>query len=160
MKAMFLFYLQTTDVDWLDTLVPFVIVIFLVFIVDFYIESFCLSKLESASTGKIGSTASFLSAVIISMLWDQPWAWTMHEWHHGKPSDSHLVSAGTLFAALFFVLGKYRPGARFSKVPKLFGRISGDNFLRIFKTNASRGTKLSSYCNFYSLYNIKTSFTE
>lgn len=105
---MFLFYLQTTDVDWLDTLVPFVIVIFLVFIVDFYIESFCLSKLESASTGKIGSTASFLSAVIISMLWDQPWAWTMHEWHHGKPSDSHLVSAGTLFAALFFVLGKCR----------------------------------------------------
>ena len=107
LKTMFLFYLQTTDVDWLDTLVPFVIVIFLVFIVDFYIESFCLSKLESASTGKIGSTASFLSAVIISMLWDQPWAWTMHEWHHGKPSDSHLVSAGTLFAALFFVLGKY-----------------------------------------------------
>ncbi|KAK2564461.1 Zinc transporter 5 [Acropora cervicornis] len=90
--AVLSYFTQTTDVDWLDTLVPFVIVIFLVFIVDFYIESFCLSKLESASTGKIGSTASFLSAVIISMLWDQPWAWTMHEWHHGKPSDSHLVN--------------------------------------------------------------------
>ena len=43
-------------------------------------------------------------------------------------------------------------GACFSKVPKLFGRISG-NSLCIFKTKASRGTKLCSYFCFYSLYN-------
>lgn len=103
---------------------PFVIVILLVFIVDFYIESFCLAKLESATTGKIGSTASFLSAVIISMLWDQPWAWTMHEWHHGKPSDSHLVSAGTLFAAFFFVLGKYR-----KRILQSFSALTQANFV-------------------------------
>ena len=46
------------------------------------------------------------------------------------------------------------PGARFSKVPKLFGRISGDNSLCIFKTKASRGTKLCNYFKLYSLYNI------
>ena len=44
------------------------------------------------------------------------------------------------------------PGARFSKVPKLFGRISGDNFLCTSKPRASRGTKVYNYLNF--LYNI------
>ena len=43
--------------------------------------------------------------------------------------------------------------ARFSKVPKLFGRISGDNSLCIFNLKASWDTKLFSYFNFYSLYN-------
>ena len=46
----------------------------------------------------------------------------------------------------------FAPGARFSKVPKLFGRVSG--VLCIFKTKASRGTKLCSYLNFCSLCNI------
>lgn len=87
-------------------MIPLAVVIFLVFILDFYIESFCVAKLESLRTGKIGSIASFLSAVIIALLWDKPWAWSMHEWHHGKSSEPHLVSAGTLFSAFFFVLGK------------------------------------------------------
>ena len=47
------------------------------------------------------------------------------------------------------------PGACFSKVSKLFGRISGDIILFcIFKTKASGGTKLCSYFCFYSLCNI------
>lgn len=98
---------QTTDIDLLEALIPLAVVIFLVFIFDFYIESFCLAKLESPRTGKIGSIASFLSAMVIALLWDKPWAWSMHEWHHGKPSDPHLVSAGTFFSAFFFVLGRY-----------------------------------------------------
>ena len=44
-----------------------------------------------------------------------------------------------------------RSGARFSKVPNLFGL---HNSLCIFKTKVSRVTKLCSYFNFYSLYNI------
>ena len=103
----FCLFIQTTDVDWTEAVIPFAIIVFLVFIFDFYIESFCLAKLESTRTGKVGSIASFLSAVILSFLWDQPWAWSMHEWHRGKPSEPHLVSAGTLFAAFFFVLGEW-----------------------------------------------------
>ena len=52
------------------------------------------------------------------------------------------------------------PGARFSKVPKLFG---WHNSLCIFKTKVFRDMKLCSYFNLYSLYNIwneKISFTE
>ena len=44
-----------------------------------------------------------------------------------------------------------RPGACFSKVPKFFG---WHNSLCIFKTKVFRVTKLRSYFNFYSLYNI------
>ena len=52
----------------------------------------------------------------------------------------------------FGTFEKQAPGARFSKVPKRFGGISGD--LIIFKVKASRGTKLCSYFNCYSLYNL------
>ena len=50
--------------------------------------------------------------------------------------------------------GTLSPGARFSKVPKLFGRISGYISLCIFRAKASRGTKLCIYFNFDSFYNI------
>ncbi|XP_073242547.1 proton-coupled zinc antiporter SLC30A5-like isoform X3 [Porites lutea] len=116
--ALLSYFTQTTDVDWTEAVIPFAIIVFLVFIFDFYIESFCLAKLESTRTGKVGSIASFLSAVILSFLWDQPWAWSMHEWHHGKPTEPHLVSAGTLFAAFFFVLATRllsRPSLRMTK---------------------------------------------
>ena len=58
------------------------------------------------------------------------------------------------------VLGTFEkraPGVRFSKVPRLFGHISGEIILLslcIFKTKESRRTKLSSYFNFYSHHNI------
>ena len=45
--------------------------------------------------------------------------------------------------------------ARFSKVPKPFGCISGDIILFVsWKRRGPRGTKLCSYFNCYSLYNI------
>lgn len=140
------YFTQKTEVAWLETVIPFAIVTFLVFILDFYIESFCLAKLETARTGKIGSIASFLSAVIISLLWDQPWAWTMHEWHHGKPSDSHLVSAGTLFAAFFFVLSTRllsRPSTRATK-GHLIGYTTGGLPIYNFQTPQSVLTTLQS----------------
>ncbi|XP_068694345.1 proton-coupled zinc antiporter SLC30A5-like [Montipora foliosa] len=140
------YFTQKTEVAWLETVIPFAIVTFLVFILDFYIESFCLAKLETARTGKIGSIASFLSAVIVSLLWDQPWAWTMHEWHHGKPSDSHLVSAGTLFAAFFFVLSTRllsRPSTRATK-GHLIGYTTGGLPIYNFQTPQSVLTTLQS----------------
>ena len=47
------------------------------------------------------------------------------------------------------------PGARFSEVPKTFRVFfKWYNSLCIFKTKAFRDTKLCSYLNFYSLYNV------
>ncbi|PFX34488.1 Zinc transporter 5 [Stylophora pistillata] len=132
-------FTQTTDVDWLDAIIPLAVVIFLVFIFDFYIESFCVAKLESLKTGKIGSIASFLSAVIIALLWDKPWVWSMHEWHHGKQSEPHLVSAGTLFAAFFFVLASRllsRPSPRMTK-GNLIGYTTGGLPIYNFQTPQS-----------------------
>ncbi|XP_020902949.1 zinc transporter 5, partial [Exaiptasia diaphana] len=79
-------------------------VILSVFIMDFYVESFCVSKLENAMTAKLGSTASFIAALFFALLWDQPWAWSVHQWHHGNSGDNHLLSGGTVFSALFFIL--------------------------------------------------------
>ena len=86
-------------------MVPLGLIVLFVFILDFYVESFCISKMEGPLTSKVGATASFVSALLIAVLWDQPWAWSMHEWHHGKPGEKHLLSGGTVFSALFFILG-------------------------------------------------------
>jgi TRAP-type mannitol/chloroaromatic compound transport system permease large subunit len=83
------------------------LVILTVFVIDFYVESFCLSKLEGHLTAKVGSTASFLAAIVFAVLWDQPWAWSIHEWHHGNTTGvKHLLSGGTVFSAMFFILGR------------------------------------------------------
>lgn len=139
-------FTQTTDVDWLEAIIPLAVVIFVVFIFDFYIESFCVAKLESLRTGKIGSIASFLSAVIIALLWDKPWVWSMHEWHHGKQSEPHLVSAGTLFAAFFFVLATRllsRPSPRMTK-GNLIGYTTGGLPIYNFQTPQSVLTTVQS----------------
>ena len=60
----------------------------------------------------------------------------------------------TFFVAVLVVAAQ-EPGARFSKVPKLFGRISGYIFLFVSsKRKASRGMKLCSSFTSYSLYNL------
>ena len=66
---------------------------------------------------------------------------SFYEWLYGPEKLSGLSRNGPL-----------GPVSRKSR--ELFGRITGDNSLCIFKTKASRGTKLCSYFYFYSLYNI------
>ena len=69
--------------------------------------------------------------------------------HLGGFSSRQLHLSGVTFTGSFICY----QWARFSKVPKPFGRISGDNSLCIFNLKASWDTKLFSYFNFYSLYN-------
>jgi len=98
---------QEATIDWISSILPMSLVVLVVFILDFYVESFCLSKLEGAMTSKVGAMASFISALFFALLWDQPWAWSMHEWHHGNTAGvKHLLSGGTVFSAILFILGK------------------------------------------------------
>ena len=77
------------------------------FVLDFYIESFSVAKLEVHQAGKISSIASFLFALVIASLWDRPWALTMNGWHNGKPGwDAHVLSGGTVSCAILFVFGE------------------------------------------------------
>lgn len=99
--------LQTSTPDWLQSALPVVLVVFLVFVLDFYIESFSVAKLEVHQAGKISSIASFLFALVIASLWDRPWALTMNGWHNGKPGwDAHVLSGGTVSCAILFVFGE------------------------------------------------------
>ena len=54
---------------------------------------------------------------------------------------------------MFNYLVKY-PRARFSKFPNVFRGFGWHNSPCIYKTNASWGTKLCGYFNFYSFYNV------
>ncbi|EDO34617.1 predicted protein, partial [Nematostella vectensis] len=139
--ALIAYFTQESTIDWFSSLIPLFLVIFFVFILDFYIQSFCLAKLEGPLTGKVSSMASFFSAVVIALLWDQPWAFSMHEWHHGEKSgDKHLVSGGTAFAALFFILATRllsRPSPRSATRGNLIGYTTGGLPIYNFQTPQS-----------------------
>ena len=80
--------------------------------------------------------------------------------NHVITFDSHLETA--LRSQIAVPIETQAP-SRFTKVPKLFGRILGDLTPRvIFKTKASRGTKLCTCFNFLIPFTIyeKTTFTE
>ena len=52
---------------------------------------------------------------------------------------------------------EFRPGARFSEVPRLFGRISGDIILFVSSKRRRLGARnFAKFLNFYSLYNMWT----
>ena len=76
------------------------------------------------------------------------------------PLDSDLSGAQRYPYASFEQLG---PGARFSKVPKLFGRISGD--LILFVSSKRRGLEARNFAIIISIFILlttyeKNSFTE
>ena len=112
--------LQDSSVNLVQAALPMALVTFLVFVLDFYIESFAMAKLEVHRAGKIGSVASFLAALLFAFLWDRPWALIMREWHHGTPGgDAHVLSGGTVACALFFVFGELTGCERFTPRIKL-----------------------------------------
>ena len=62
----------------------------------------------------------------------------------------------TFVCLLFVCLRRLKFWARFSKVPRLFGRISGDIILFVSSKRRRLEARNFSYFNFYSLYNIST----
>ncbi|XP_065836732.1 proton-coupled zinc antiporter SLC30A5-like [Oscarella lobularis] len=87
--------------SWTDVALPLLAVIIFTFILDFYVESVCSAKLESAHLHKLGTIASFTSALVLSFIWNHP----------DFPSKSmssvtmhHALSPGVIVAYILFVL--------------------------------------------------------
>ena len=72
------------------------LIVFFVFICNFYIESISLNHLESFRTFRVGSIASFGLSILVGFFWE----------HADNVEFKHSISTGVVIAMLFFMLGK------------------------------------------------------
>lgn len=63
---------QSVVTSWFSMLIPLLLVVFLVFVLDFYIEQACSARLEAPRAHKVGAISIFCSGFGLSMVWNHP----------------------------------------------------------------------------------------
>eukprot|EP00118_Oscarella_pearsei_P019473 m.207153 g.207153 ORF g.207153 m.207153 type:complete len:328 (+) comp39692_c0_seq11:151-1134(+) len=89
------------SIPWYDIAVPLLAVIILTFILDFYVESLCSTKLDSAHLHKLGSISSFTAALILSFIWNHP---DFPSKSMSSVTTHHALSPGVIVVYILFVL--------------------------------------------------------
>jgi zinc transporter 5/7 len=99
--AIFQLTYEDVIVSWVDLLFPLLAIILFTFILDFYMESICGSRLDASSLSRITSISSFTAALGLSLLWNHP------RFPVGAVVTSdvdHALSPGVIVAYILFVL--------------------------------------------------------
>ena len=82
---------------------PLITIILLIFILDYYGESICSSRLNSTSLSRVTSITSFTAALVISLMWNHPSFFAKSVM---LSSADHALSPGVVVAYMLFVLGE------------------------------------------------------
>lgn len=79
----------------------------LVLVVDYYIESACVSRLDASRTGQFGTMAVLVSALAINTIWNHPFVSQITNMHNigNLITEEHEISGGVIFSALLFAFG-------------------------------------------------------
>uniref|UniRef100_A0A4W3JS91 Zinc transporter n=1 Tax=Callorhinchus milii TaxID=7868 RepID=A0A4W3JS91_CALMI len=97
---------KTKIESWSSLIMPFGTIIFSVFILDFYVESICLTKMEAPKCAQYGSVLLFLGALLLANFWTHPLTDQLRIIN--KPnlqqSTEHVLSGGVVVSAVFFIL--------------------------------------------------------
>uniref|UniRef100_A0A4W3K2D7 Zinc transporter n=1 Tax=Callorhinchus milii TaxID=7868 RepID=A0A4W3K2D7_CALMI len=97
---------ETKIESWSSLIMPFGTIIFSVFILDFYVESICLTKMEAPKCAQYGSVLLFLGALLLANFWTHPLTDQLRIIN--KPnlqqSTEHVLSGGVVVSAVFFIL--------------------------------------------------------
>ncbi|KAL4617588.1 zinc transporter 5 [Arapaima gigas] len=92
--------------SWSALIMPLGMIIFAVMILDFYVESICVAKMEAPRCARYGSLFLFLSGLLLANLWTHSLAGHLrgkaHAAHHS--STEHVLSGGVVVSAIFFIL--------------------------------------------------------
>ncbi|TRY91874.1 hypothetical protein DNTS_017673 [Danionella cerebrum] len=91
--------------SWSVLILPFTLIIFSVMILDFYVESVCMAKLESSRCAQFGSIFLFLSGLLLANFWTHPLTDQLKAMSKpGQSSTEHVLSGGVLVSACFFIM--------------------------------------------------------
>eukprot|EP00112_Aurelia_sp_Birch-Aquarium-sp1_P010818 Seg2298.6 transcript_id=Seg2298.6/GoldUCD/mRNA.D3Y31 product="Zinc transporter 5" protein_id=Seg2298.6/GoldUCD/D3Y31 len=93
-------FLMTDDGFPLPNIIPIATVAFIVFVLDFYIESISSARLDSHISSRIGSIASFIAALVIAFFWEHVPYVTLMPYEIRK----HGLAAGAVFATICFIV--------------------------------------------------------
>uniref|UniRef100_A0A6Q2YCH6 Zinc transporter n=1 Tax=Esox lucius TaxID=8010 RepID=A0A6Q2YCH6_ESOLU len=94
--------------SWSALILPFGMIIFSVMILEFYVESICLTKMEAPRCARYSSIFLFLSGLLLANFWTHPLTdqlRTMSKPHLQDSTETeHVLSGGVLVSAVFFIM--------------------------------------------------------
>ncbi|XP_016336084.1 zinc transporter 5-like [Sinocyclocheilus anshuiensis] len=92
--------------SWSGLILPFAMIIFSVMILDFYVESICMAKLETSRCARYGSIFLFLSGLLLANFWTHPLTDQLRAVSKSvqQSSTEHVLSGGVLVSACFFIM--------------------------------------------------------
>lgn len=80
----------------------------MVFVANFYIESLAVQQFDAGRASWLATLAVSVSAVAIACFWHHPFVGRLTTTGHLRDVisvEEHVLSAGVVFSAFFFVLG-------------------------------------------------------
>ena len=88
--------------------IPLLIVIVFVFVIDYYVDAICTTRLEVLHTARFGSMAAFTVAVLLSFFWDHPFVGHVTNMRALQVIvvEDHLLSGGAVFSFVLFMFGE------------------------------------------------------
>nr|XP_006627080.1 PREDICTED: zinc transporter 5 [Lepisosteus oculatus]XP_015193755.1 PREDICTED: zinc transporter 5 [Lepisosteus oculatus] len=87
-------------------IMPFGMIVFSVMVLDFYVESICIAKMEAPSCARYGSLFLFFSGLLLANFWTHPLTDQLRAMSKPAQQDSteHVLSGGVVVSAVFFIL--------------------------------------------------------
>ena len=95
--------------SWLYLLFPLTLIVFFVFIIDYYIEAVSVNHLQATRTAAYGAYAIFTSAFILAILWNHPMTAKITTINKLRDiiTEDHVLSYGVIFSLGSFMLGMF-----------------------------------------------------
>uniref|UniRef100_A0A8C7MH08 Zinc transporter n=1 Tax=Oncorhynchus kisutch TaxID=8019 RepID=A0A8C7MH08_ONCKI len=94
--------------SWSALILPFGMIIFSVMILEFYVESICITKMEAPRCARYGSVFLFLSGLLLANFWTHPLTEQLRTMSKTPQQESteteHVLSGGVLVSAVFFIM--------------------------------------------------------
>ncbi|MBN3315216.1 ZNT5 protein, partial [Atractosteus spatula] len=87
-------------------IMPFGMIVFSVMVLDFYVESICIAKIEAPGCARYGSLFLFFSGLLLANFWTHPLTDQLRAMSKPAQQDSteHVLSGGVVVSAVFFIL--------------------------------------------------------
>ena len=98
-------YFQVSS--WLHLLFPLTLIVFFIFIIDYYIEAVAVNHLQPTKAAAYGHYAIAVSAFLLALLWNHPMTaqiTTINKLREIITAD-HVISYGVIFSLGSFMLG-------------------------------------------------------
>ena len=85
------------------------VIITVAFVLNYYVEAVCITRLDQSRTSRFGAMATFLAALAFGFLWNHPFVGQLTNISdlHKVISIDHVFSGGVAFSFVLFMFGKF-----------------------------------------------------